>query len=340
MKKFLYIVKLTFFFIVLYQPAVLAGESQSRFFYSGNGKISLRSAHTKIAFNGIYRNPDGTYRENAIRQIDKVFGATGTPPETISLRLIEFLNYLKDKFGGKTITIASGYRSPAHNMSLRENGALAGKASLHQYGMAADIQMAGISSQKLWEYVRELGFGGAGYYHGKNVHLDVGPARWWDEKTSKVGTDIADDNKVIMLTSDRDIYLPGETIILNFARMTAWPIGVEPEFRLEKVESTDHPLPHPPPSRGRVRSIFPSPLVLARRSLGEGGGEGQGEGCRIYNDIPSMLDIQWHIPNNESTGRYRIRATFCEKSWDAMPAEITTSEFIIHHRDTENTEKK
>ena len=325
MKKFLYIVKLTFFFIALYQPAVLANESQSRFFYSGNGKMSIRSAHTGVSFNGVYRNPDGTYRENAIRQINKTFGAdNNSPQETISIRFIEFLNYLKDKFTGKTITIVSGYRSPAHNTSLRENGALAGKASLHQYGMAADIQMAGVSSQKLWEYVRELGFGGAGYYHGKNVHLDVGPARWWDEKTSKVGTDIADDNKVIMLTTDRDIYLHGETIILNFARMTAWPIGVESEFRLEKVESTDHPLPHPPSSRGRVRAIFPSPLV----------GEGQGEGCRIYNDIPSMQNFKLQIPQDQPAGRYRILATFCDKKWEAMPAEITTSEFIIHHRDT------
>lgn len=278
---------------------------KSRFFYSGDGKISLRSARSGAAFSGIYRNADGTYRPDAIRRINAVFGAAASPQETISLRLVEFLDYLQDRFGStRTLLIVSGYRSPEYNTTLRENGALAGKASLHQYGMATDFSMAGVSSKAIWEYVRDLKFGGVGFYHGKNVHIDVGPARWWDETSSKVGTDIADDNKLIMLVVDRDIYRPGETMKLMFARMTAWPIGVQPEFVLEKVGASS------------PRAFRPSPLALSPQ-------------CHVFNDWRPMLGMPWQLPADLTPGRYRVRAKFCDKNWDAMPPEITTSEFEV-----------
>ncbi len=301
--------------VMLLLPTLAAAQT-SRFFYSGDGKISLRSAKSGAVFSGIYRNPDGTYKIDAIRRINAVFGASPSPlagegqgeGEIISLRLVEFLDHLQDKFGpAKTLTIVSGYRSPEYNTTLRENGALAGKASLHQYGMATDFSMAGVSSKAIWEYVRDLKFGGAGYYHGKNVHIDVGPARWWDETSSKVGTDIADENKLIMLVADRDVYKRGEAMNLMFARMTAWPIGVQPEFVLEQTGGKT------------IKKIIPSPLA----------GEGQGDGCHIFIDWRPMLKMQWRIPADLAPGRYTIRAKFCDKQWEAMPAEITTSEFVV-----------
>lgn len=284
--------------------SVSVSAAESRFFYSGDGKISIRSNKSKAAFAGTYRTKNGEYSQKSLARIASVFGSASDPGK-ISLRLIEFLDYLQDNFKGGTITIASGYRSPSYNKTLRENGALAGKASLHQYGMATDIHMAGVSSKKIWEYVRELKFGGAGFYHGKYVHLDVGPARWWDETSSKVGTDIADDNKLIMLVSDRDIYKPGETINLMFARMTAWPIGVEPEFVLESVEKKNS------------KKISPSPLA------------GESKECHVFNDWKPMLNMSWQLPSDSKPGTYTIRAKFCEKQWEAMPSEIATSEFKI-----------
>lgn len=284
----------------------LLSLASSRFFYSGDGKIALRSARSGAAFSGTYRNPDGTYRSDAIKRINAVFGAAASPQETISLRLVEFLDYLQDRFGStKTLLIVSGYRSPEYNMKLRENGALAGKASLHQYGMATDFSMAGVSSKAIWEYVRDLKFGGAGYYHGKNIHIDVGPARWWDETSSKVGTDIADENKLIMLVADRDIYRPGETMNLGFARMTAWPIGVQTEFVLEHI------------GEKWAKKIFPSIEGSALNT------------CHVFNDWRPMLGMPWQLPADLVPGRYRVRAKFCDKQWDAMPPEITTSEFEV-----------
>lgn len=291
--------------LVIYASVVNAAETLStRFFYSGDGKISLRSNKSKAAFAGTYRTPQGEYLQKPLAIIASVFGS-GADPRKISLRFIEFLDYLQDNFKGGTITIASGYRSPSYNKALRENGALAGKASLHQYGMAADVQMAGVSSKKIWEYVRELKFGGTGFYHGKYVHLDVGPTRWWDETSSKVGTDIADDNKLIILVSDRDIYKPGETINLMFARMTAWPIGVEPEFVLESVEKKNS------------KKIIPATF------------EGEGKKCHIFDDWKPMLNMSWQLPSDLKPGTYTIRAKFCDKQWEAMPSEIATDEFKI-----------
>ena len=45
-----------------------------------------------------------------------------------------------------------------------------------------------------------------GYYHGDVVHIDVGPARFWDETTSGVGTGISDGNKLIGIITDYDVY--------------------------------------------------------------------------------------------------------------------------------------
>lgn len=321
-------------FLFISHNAFALDNLSSRFFYSGDGKISFKSNKNSSVFNGAYRTGDSQYNETALKQIAKVFGCSSNP-EIISLRLIEFFDYLQDHFKGGTITITSGYRSPQYNKALRKRGALAGKASLHQYGMAADIRMAGVPSQKIWKYVRELKFGGAGYYHGKNIHLDVGPARWWDETSSKVGTDIADDNKVIILVNNKDIYLSGETITLDFARMTAWPIGVKPEFVLEEVDkvitkkininfSPPHPSPSPLP-RLRLR-----PSTKLRAGSGQAGEREVRENCHIFNDVLAMQNLSWQIPQKQKPGRYRIRACFCEKQWEAQPNEITTPDFVIY----------
>ena len=168
----------------------------TRYFYHGDGKLVIQGGDKKLAH--------------------------------LSGRLVALLDYLQDSLsGGKgSIKIISGYRSPAHNENLRKQGKLAGKASLHLEGMAADFSLAGVPSKKIWEMVRNLNCCGVGYYHGREVHLDTGPPRFWDETSSKVFTDIADNNKRIYLTTEYDIYQPGETMRLRFVRITQYPFGV------------------------------------------------------------------------------------------------------------------
>jgi len=284
----------------------------NRYFYHGDGWINLVSDKNGISFNGQYRKSKGIYDEKALKTIYRLFGAEKDRPiSTISLRLIEFLDYLEDNLHqGARITIVSGWRSPQYNTDLRDKGRLAAKASLHQYGMAADLKIKGTSSKRVWNTVKKLGFGGTGYYKGELVHIDVGPSRSWDEKTSGVGTDISTQNKLIGLVTDYDIYLPGEMIDLRFIRMTAFPIGVNPEFVLEKVEKN-----------GQSKEItrFKPSFEIAAKSQ-----------CPQFSDIDQMMEIRWKLTNDILPGRYKIRASFCQRLWEDMPTEIFTPEFVIN----------
>lgn len=311
MKKFIITALLALILLVHLPQVAMSANLQSRYFYHGDGKINLVGKKTGVAFRGVYRNADGTHNEAAMKKIHRAFGTVyGDPLSTISPRFIEFLDFIEDRLNpGASITIHSGFRSPKYNMKLHENGSLAAKASLHQYGMAADIKITGVASERVWNFVKELGFGGAGFYHGALVHVDVGPARSWDETTSGVFTDISDDNKLIAITTDRDIYLTGETIEMRFIKMTAFPIGVNPEFTIEKQDGD-----------GRWKSV--QTLTPAFRSMKDGA-------CPKFFDIGEMLGIKWTLPKDIAAGRYRVRASFCERQWEAMPSDVTTPEFEI-----------
>ena len=315
--KQIYLFKIVILIIlVLTSTGTVSSENitdVSRYFFSGNGRINLVSDKNGITFNGQYRKSKGIYDEKALKTIQRLFGGqSNIPLSTISLRLIEFFDYLEDNLHpGAQITIVSGWRSPRYNTDLRNKGRLAAKASLHQYGMAADIKIQGVSSKHIWNTVKKLGFGGTGYYKGKLVHIDVGPARSWDEKTSGVGTDISIHNKLIGLVTDYDIYLPGEKIELRFIRMTAFPIGVTTEFVLEKVEKNG-------PSK-KIARFKPSFLIAAKSQ------------CPQFSDIGQMMGIRWKLPMDILPGRYRIRASFCQKLWKDMPTVVYTPKFAIIH---------
>ncbi len=292
-------------------PAGVDSPRAGRFFFSGDGHISLISQKNNHSFSGRYRTAPATYDATALQAICRVFDAPyGDKGAGMSLRLIEFIDYLQDQLGpGSRITITSGYRDPQYNTSLRNRGRLAAKASLHQYGMAADLKMEGVPARRIWKYVKELNFGGAGYYHGQTVHVDVGPARSWDETTSGVGTGISDDNKLIGLVTDFDRYLPTEILKLRFIRMTAFPVGVSAEFALYSQGEKGAPK--------RVAIIKPTfSLPVAAE-------------CPQFENIDQMADIEWPVSRNLAPGRYRIHAFFCKNPWKGMPTEIQTPAFRI-----------
>jgi uncharacterized protein YcbK (DUF882 family) len=302
------------FLVLGYIVAAQAGSAVadiSRFSHTGDGWISLTSEKSGKSFTGRYRLGRGNYNYEAIDAINRVFGAPNDKAFLgISLRLIEFLDLLEDRLSlGADIVILSGYRNPDYNTKLRNQGALAAEASLHQYGMAADLKMDGVPARCIWDYVKDMGFGGAGYYHDKSVHVDVGPARSWDEKTSGVGTGISSDNKLIGLVTDFDVYLPGETLTLIFIRMTAFPIGVTPEFSLDRQTGSDR--------SDEAITFRPSFSVSAEGA------------CPQFNNIRQMGSIRWQLPEKLPAGRYKVRARFCNCIWDGMPSEVSTPEFEI-----------
>jgi uncharacterized protein YcbK (DUF882 family) len=292
-------------------PVRAATLDDSRFFFSGDGRVDLLSEKNGHSFAGPYRHGTQRYDETALKTICRVFDAPYDPElSNLSLRLLEFLDFLQDNLNrGAKITITSGYRSPEYNTRVRNRGGLAAKASLHQYGMAADIKMEGVPARRVWDTVKTLGFGGAGYYHGDTVHIDVGPARSWDETTSGVGTGISDDNKLIGLVSDYDRYRPGEMVTLRFIRMTAFPIGVASEFALDRRTG--------PAGVKKTVKFTPSLKIAA------------GPTCPEFEDIDQMAYIRWRLPADLAPGRYAVRARFCGIEWKGMPSEIATPEFVI-----------
>jgi uncharacterized protein YcbK (DUF882 family) len=282
-----------------------------RFFHDGDGVLHITSRKNGATFDGRYRLASGSYDPRAIKAICHVFDAPYTASRAgVSMRLIAFLDFLQDRFNPQArITVTSGYRSPRYNTKLRRNGALAAKASLHQYGMAADFSLQGVPAKHVWEFVKTLGFGGTGYYQGESVHVDVGPARFWDQRTSGVGTGISDDNKLIGVVTDFDRYASGENMTLRFIRMTAFPIGVSPQFALVSGNGQAGASP--------VAVFHPAFAVDAK-----------GE-CPRFADIDAMAAITWHLPADLPAGSYAVRVTFCDRSWTAMPPEITTPVFEV-----------
>jgi hypothetical protein len=86
------------------------------------------------------------------------------------------LDGLSKAFGGETIGVQSGYRSPARNASV--GGA---KSSYHMKGQAVDIDMSGWSEakrQEAIEHLTSLGVGGFITYskHPNMLHIDLRPA--------------------------------------------------------------------------------------------------------------------------------------------------------------------
>lgn len=315
MKKITISLVLLFLTFALFLPSeALADKTNCRYFHCGDGELNLATNKGSTKFRGRFRNPDGSYDEAAMRQIHRIFVARyGDPISRISPRLIEFIDYIQDGFNPSArVTITSGYRSPTYNTNLRKRGKLAAKASLHQYGMASDFWIAGVPSEKIWYFVRELGFGGVGYYHGKNVHVDVGPSRFWDETSSKVGTDISDNNKLIGIVTDKDIYKPGEEIEMRFIRMTVFPIGVIPELALERQAKGGR--------WRRTNDFTPNFVKLTDTS------------CPQFNRVDEMMGIRWRLPNKTKAGRYRIHAKFCNREFEDMPEEVFTPEFEVIER--------
>ena len=293
-----------FFLLLLAGSSVLAAQEKprDRYFLNGDGWIHLTNAKTGKTARVHYRLLDGSYPQEARRQVDRLFGVPADSSDYIDLRLVSFLDYFEDRFQ-QPIIIISGYRSPEYNENLRAKGRLAAKASLHMEGMAADIQMRKGLSAKAFPLLRALQCCGVGYYHGDSLHLDTGPARFWDETTSKVRTNISERNKQIMVRSDQDIYLPGEQVELKLARITDYPIGVASRFAVLRD--------------GQTLKEF---VVNDKEE----------EEC-LPVKTPEDRVMTWTIPSDfQPEEKLQIRVRFCDRQYPEMPEHIESNLLLIH----------
>jgi uncharacterized protein YcbK (DUF882 family) len=143
----------------------------------GDGRLYLSRPDTGEAVSAAYRNKDGSYNPSEIDKIQWLMRCRLTGKETpVSIKLLEILDAVEDRFGARGLTLLSGYRTPKFNRSLRG----AARRSRHMLGWAADIRVPGHPPGEAAEFAGKLAAGGVGYYpDAAFVHLDSGRFRRW-----------------------------------------------------------------------------------------------------------------------------------------------------------------
>lgn len=143
----------------------------------GDGRLSLLRPERREKITAVYRRKDGTYDQGEINKIQRIMRSSGTGGETPpALMLLEILDAVEDKFGGRGLVLLSGYRSPRLNSKVPG----AARYSTHMLGWAADIRVPGRTPLQAAAFARELRAGGVGYYpDAAFVHLDAGRQRQW-----------------------------------------------------------------------------------------------------------------------------------------------------------------
>lgn len=294
-----------FFVLFLAQPAVLKAQTP-RFFLMGDGILSV--AGQKITF----RTGADQYDPEGLRRLNQLFRAPWSEPqERLSLRFIEVLDYLQDQLGGRNYTVRSGYRSPRHNQGLRKRGKLAAQSSMHIESAAGDLILSGVPSGEIFTFVKGLDCCGIGWYHSRHFHLDTGPSRYWDEKTSKTEDKTPQENAKVILQADYDRYRPGETVALKLMRITQYPIGLTPKLILKSASEP-------------IQTAVELPVEFSSNQPDK-------ESCLLIKGRATARGLQVKLPAKKvPAGRYTLQADFCNRfDYEKMPTTIDSRVFEI-----------
>jgi len=143
----------------------------------GDGRLALTRQETGERITARYRNKDGSYSPGELAKVNRVMRCRLTGREIpVSIKLVEILDAVEDRFGHRGLTLLSGYRTPTLNRQVSG----AARWSMHMLGWAADIRIPGHSPAKVAAYARKLGEGGVGCYpDAAFTHLDSGRRRHW-----------------------------------------------------------------------------------------------------------------------------------------------------------------
>ncbi len=294
--------------IVMAMPGpVFAQAAMSRFLLMGDGELHLKNVKTGDEVRANLLSPDGSFNEEGLAEIDRVFGfPSHKKGEHMSLRMLFMLDYFSDLVApGKTINIESGYRSPEYNTKLRDAGGIVAKTSTHMDGMALDFNIEGVDGRRLWELIRSKDCCGAGYYGGEDVHLDAARPRFWEAATSKVTTDESDFNRRIYLSTDYDLYHAGEPVRLSFTSVSNFGFGVRREVSIIKDSSED--------------------LVVAKADIRSP----DNSACVMINDRAAARSLHFFLPESLIEGSYRIKVDFCNRPFAQMPEERISNKIEI-----------
>jgi uncharacterized protein YcbK (DUF882 family) len=291
----------------------LTAFAVSPFIRHGDGTITLGIGRGGAPQTVQYRTGDDKYIEEGLKKINNIFGADWSLPEwRVSLRLIELLDFLQDHFKGGSIQILDGLRSVSQNEAWRAAGKVAASSSTHLDGEAADIIMTGVSSVTIRDYLIPQDCCGVGYYHGKAIHIDIGPSRFWDEKTSGTEKKEPPMNEKIIVRTDRDVYKDGEPITLQFSRVNIYPIGIKRSAQVERLKG----------SAWKAASFSPDLPATVKDSGAKGCAviEGRREG----RNIVAKADV-----DGGTETRSRIKIEFCYPKTEKMPLGVVSNEFVV-----------
>lgn len=260
-----------------------------------------------------YRDGQNQYLEVGLKKINRLFGSPWTPEyERLSTRFIEVLDYVQDQLQGGGYQIRSGYRSPGGNQSLRTRGKLAAQSSMHVEAAAGDLFLSGVPSSKVFEFVKSLNCCGIGWYHSRHFHLDTGPPRYWDEKSSKTEDQAPQQNEKIILQPDWDRAEPGATLPLKFMRVTEYPIGVPEKFTLLRLDGETVQ------AKIQVSANYSSSVTTENS-------------CRILQDRAQARQVAVTLPATDlPPGSYALEVAFCKRyGYERMPETIQSRPFEI-----------
>lgn len=267
-----------------------------------DGRIAIFNYHEGEYAEITYRQGK-TYDPKGLKALERIMRSRGDGnTHAMDTGLIELLDHLQDHFGAETVELISGYRSPAYNKSLRMNGRGAAGESLHMKGLAADIHLDEVSEEKLFEYLRKLGVGGAGLYpRYAFVHADVGAARTWKEKAPQkrllIGTR-NNPNQAWTAVSDRNVYAPGDALTLKIANNNYETLRLTQNVWYERFRK----------GGWSERENLVKDKKKHKLEVGE------------------STDYRWEIPADQGLGKYRL-VIFTSKDFSIPP--VYSNEFYI-----------
>ncbi|QOX80930.1 YcbK family protein (plasmid) [Trichlorobacter lovleyi] len=148
------------------------------------GVLRLKSSIHGGSYEFRFRDQQGKYDENILAALNWFLRCKDGTWQHMDITTIETLNYVSALLGVPEIQVNSGYRSPAYNAWLARKNENVARNSLHQYGMAIDFTVPGMSARDVCSYTlyarNVMGRGGVGYYPKAGfVHLDSGKAKEW-----------------------------------------------------------------------------------------------------------------------------------------------------------------
>jgi uncharacterized protein YcbK (DUF882 family) len=155
----------------------------------GDGELTLFRPVKNARETFRYREADGSYSEEAMEAISYFFRCRLTDEDhPIDPDLIEILDAIEDHFSAREIRLISAFRSDARNNLMRGRNRRVARESYHTKGMAADIEVPGVSNIAIRDFAYFLNQGGIGYYGRRPfIHVDTGPKRTWGFKPAPAG---------------------------------------------------------------------------------------------------------------------------------------------------------